>query len=442
MILTNSVLVSVGCVLALALVRVNVVIALTMGALLGGLLDGFSLQETLKIFSDGLGGGAEIAFSYAILGAFAAAVAHSGVPIWLSQKIVQLITRQAHQSHHIRLFRWLIIGIIGGISICSKNILPVHIAFIPVLIPPLLGIFSELKIDRRLISNVMVFGLVFAYMIIPYGFGDLFLNGILRTNLVQNGLEVSMHEILMGMLLPALGAMIGLSIALYVYRKPRTYQVLQEEGILEQEHCTIRDIIVSGIAIMCALGVQLKMQNTMLSALAGFCIFKLGGVVHWKESDNVVTQGFKMMSLIAFIMLAASGFSAVLRATGGINELVTWLSQVAYGNQIFAVLGMLAVGLLITLGIGSSFSTVPIIAGIYVPLCQALGFSTVATVCLIGASAVAGDAGSPVSDTMLGVTSGLNADGQFNHMSDGCISAFWFFNLPIMAGGLIGALCL
>ncbi len=66
---------------------------------------------------------------------------------------------------------------------------------------------------------------------------------------------------------------------------------------------------------------------------------------------------------------------------------------------------MLLVGLLITMGIGSSFSTVPIITSIYVPLCLSFGFSPLATVAIVGVAAALGDAGSPASDSTLGPTS-------------------------------------
>lgn len=56
---------------------------------------------------------------------------------------------------------------------------------------------------------------------------------------------------------------------------------------------------------------------------------------------------------------------------------------------------MLFVGLIITMGIGSSFSTVPIIAAIYVPLCIAFGFSPMATIAIVGVAGALGDAGSP-----------------------------------------------
>ena len=79
---------------------------------------------------------------------------------------------------------------------------------------------------------------------------------------------------------------------------------------------------------------------------------------------------------------------------------------------------MLLVGLIVTMGIGSSFATIPIIASIFVPLSMAFGFSTMAIIALIGTAAALGDAGSPASDSTLGPTAGLNADGQHNHIWD------------------------
>lgn len=439
MIITNSVIISVALVFALTILKVNVVIALTASALIGGIIDGFTFHETLNIFSSGLGDGAQIALSYAILGAFAASVAHSGVPIWLAEKIIYLIKHESIELHHKKFIKVLSLILIGLMSLISKNLIPVHIAFIPILIPPLLDVFGELQIDRRLIACVMTFGLVFSYMVVPYGFGNIFLEGILLKNLTQNGMPANSTDILHGMIFPAIGMIIGLITSIYAYRKPRKYQ--QQQNInnnKQEEHCTWRDIIVSAIAIITTLAVQLYSQNIIASALAGFCIFTIGGVVHWQEADDVVTQGFKMMSLIAFIMIAAAGFSEVLRSTGDLQELVTWLSANLHGNKLLAVFGMLTVGLLITLGIGSSFSTVPIIAGVYVPFCSALGLNTTASICVIASAAVIGDAGSPVSDTMLGISTGLNADGQSNHILDVVLPALLHFNIPVMVMAIIG----
>mgnify|MGYP000991973901 CR=1 FL=1 len=61
---------------------------------------------------------------------------------------------------------------------------------------------------------------------------------------------------------------------------------------------------------------------------------------------------------------------------------------------------------------------------------------------LVGVAAALGDAGSPASDSTLGPTSGLNADGQHNHIYDTCVPTFIFFNIPLMIGGVIGAMIL
>ncbi|MDR1434924.1 MAG: TRAP transporter large permease subunit [Puniceicoccales bacterium] len=443
MILTNSVIVAVAAVLAMSMAKINVVIALVSGALLGGVVSGMTLVEALRVFSSGLGGGAEIALNYAILGAFASAVAHSGVPIWLSHKIIELITKKSRDAYHQFLFKVIIVLLLVLISILSKNLIPVHVAFIPILIPPLLGIFSELKMDRRLLSNGMTFGLIITYMVIPYGFGNIFLENIFLKNLLQSGMDIGLKDVLLGMIFPALGMLTGLITSCYAYGKPRIYDLDRTQSIgVREESCSPRDIIISGMAILGALIAQLCWKSTLSSALFGFFIFAIGGVVGWRDSDNVVAQGFKMMSSIAFIMIAAAGFSAVLRASGDIQELVNWLAIGVGSSKFLAALGMVTVGLLITMGIGSSFSTVPIIATIYVPLCMALGFSNLATICITAAATVTGDAGSPVSDTMLACTAGLNADGQHDHIWDTSIPGFIHFNIPLIIFGVLGAMIL
>ena len=85
---------------------------------------------------------------------------------------------------------------------------------------------------------------------------------------------------------------------------------------------------------------------------------------------------------------------------------------------------MLTVGLFITMGIGTSFGTVPILATIYVPLAIEMGYSPAAMIVLITAASIIGDAGSPASDSTLGPTSGLNADGQHEHIRNTCIATF------------------
>src|SRR5699024_10740197 len=103
---------------------------------------------------------------------------------------------------------------------------------------------------------------------------------------------------------------------------------------------------------------------------------------------------------------------------------------------------LLLVGLVITIGIGSSFGTIPIIAALFVPILTTAGFSPLATATLIGTAGALGDAGSPASDSTLGPTSGLNADGKHNHIWDTCVPTFIHFNIPLFIFGWIASLIL
>ena len=114
-------------------------------------------------------------------------------------------------------------------------------------------------------------------------------------------------------------------------------------------------------------------------------------------------------------MIAAQGFAAVMQATGDIQPLVDGSMKMFGGSKGMAAFAMLFVGLLVTMGIGSSFSTLPIITAIYVPLCISLGFSPLATVAIVGTAGALGDAGSPASDSTLGPTMGLDADAAQPH---------------------------
>lgn len=93
-----------------------------------------------------------------------------------------------------------------------------------------------------------------------------------------------------------------------------------------------------------------------------------------KRKQRYFQQGLRLMAMIGFVMIAASGFANVINATTGVTDLVQSLSSGVVQSKGIAALLMLVVGLLITMGIGSSFSTVPIITSIYVPLCLSFGF--------------------------------------------------------------------
>ena len=430
--------------LVLALMRVNVVVALTFSAIIGGVVSGMTLNDAVAAFESGLGGGATIALSYAMLGTFAVAISRSGITDLLAQSVIKRIHGKENSTASTGL-KYGILASLILVTMSSQNVIPVHIAFIPILIPPLLGVFAKMNLDRRLIACVLTFGLITPYMVLPIGFGGIFLNNILLKNLHDNGLEnVVASQVPVAMLLPAAGMIFGLLTAVFfTYRKPRQYKETELTTVsTETKQINKKHIIVAAVGIVAALTVQLSTGSMIIGALAGFMVFTFGGVIAWKETQDVFTKGVHMMAMIGFIMIAAAGFAAVMKQTGGVESLVEALSTSIGDNKPLAALLMLVVGLLVTMGIGSSFSTIPILATIYVPLAAAFGFSPMATIALVGTAAALGDAGSPASDSTLGPTSGLTADGQHEHVWETVVPTFLHYNLPLIAFGWIAAMVL
>lgn len=456
-----AILAAIAVMFGLSIARVPVVFALVVGAMTGGLLAGLGLQGTLDAFNDGLGGGAKIALAYGILGAFALALARSGLPDLLAYKLIHSLNGNASAKAQARV-KYIIYFTVALAAVFSQNLIPVHIAFIPVLIPPLLSVFNHLNLDRRAVACLLTFGLVATYMLLPVGFGAIFLNDILAHNIntygQSYGFSISNGEIPKAMLIPVAGMFVGVLLAVFVtYRKPRQYTNIAIEGKkhsisgeldsqpsqpTEAPKVAKFTLWMAGIAIIATIAVQLYSSSMILAGLVGVAILSCGGIFKWKEADDVIISGMRMMALVGFIMIAAQGFAAVIEATGQVPTLVEASVQWIGDSQALAAFLMLLIGLLITLGIGSSFSTVPILAIIYVPLCLQFGFSPAATIAIIGTAAALGDAGSPASDSTLGPTSGLNMDGQHDHMKDSVIPTFIHFNIPLMIFGWIAAMIL
>ncbi|RIW38846.1 TRAP transporter large permease subunit [Bacillus salacetis] len=437
----NAVIVAVLIMLILSLFRVNVVFALIAGALAGGLTGGLGINETVNVFTEGLGGGANIAISYALLGGFAVAISYTGIPNLLVDFVIRMAGKE-RDSRRKALSKALIVFSILLMACFSQNLIPIHIAFIPILVPPLLKVMVELEIDRRLIASVLTFGLTTPYILLPYGFGFMF-HEIIAQNMESSGLAISMGDIPKAMFLPAAGMVAGLLIAVFFsYRKPRQYKNVREQKAETATVYSRKGIIFAIISIVAALYVQLALDSMIFGALAGLAILYVSGSVKWTDADGVLTEGMKMMAFIGFVMIAANGFAAVVQATGDVETLVEATSDIIGGNQSLAALLMLIVGLLVTMGIGSSFATIPIIAAIFVPLALELGFSPLATVAIVGTAGALGDAGSPASDSTLGPTAGLNADGQHNHIWDTCVPTFLHFNIPLIIFGWIAAIIL
>jgi predicted histidine transporter YuiF (NhaC family) len=281
---------------------------------------------------------------------------------------------------------------------------------------------------------------------IPAGFGLIF-HGIIAQCLRDNGMEVDSTKIWTYMLLPGSGMILGLLIAIFFsYRKPREYEnkpLLMGNPSEDTEIITDRFTkkhLGAALGAVSAFAIQLLTGSLPLGALTGIIIMTVFGAVPFKNLDSTMGGGIQLMGFIAFVMLVASGYANVIRETGGVDAIVEASVGVIGGSRLIGAIIMLFVGLVITMGIGTSFGTVPIVAAIYVPLCLRLGFSVPATVILVGVAGALGDAGSPASDSTLGPTSGLNADGQHSHIWDTCVPTFLHYNIPLLIFGTIGAM--
>ena len=453
MLLLNAVVLSVIVMLALSLARVHVVISLFVASIVAGLVAGMGISGTMVAFQTGLAGGAKIALSYALLGAFAMAVAHSGLPALLARAIVNRM-RNADAASSVRVARGAKWGIVGGVlvmGVMSQNLIPIHIAFIPLLVPPLIGVMNELKMDRRMIACAITFGIVTAYMFFPIGFGRIFLHDILYKNINDAGMDVSSVNPMAAMAIPAASMAIGCAIALFFsYRQPRTYEQRDSSfASSEDKPIDMKKVWAAVAALIVCFVIQTVLTRMdseadplLVGSLVGLCMMLFMRVVPWQQADDVFSGGMKMMSLIGLIMITAQGYASVLNESGQIKPLVDGTAALFNGSKVLAAIIMLLVGLVITMGIGSSFSTLPIISAIYVLLCLTLGFSPMATVAIIGTAGALGDAGSPASDSTLGPTAGLNVDGQHDHMRDTVIPTFLHYNVPLLIGGWIAAMVL
>ncbi|GAA7414855.1 Na+/H+ antiporter family protein [Helicobacter pylori] len=428
---SNPAFVAIICMCVLSLLRLNVMLSMISATLIAGLMGGLGITESFNAMIDGMKGNLNIALSYILLGALAVAIAKSNLIKVALSKLIGLMNYK----------RSTFCFLIAFIACFSQNLVPVHIAFIPILIPPLLHLMNRLKLDRRAVACALTFGLQAPYLVLPVGFGLIFQTTILE-QLKANGVSTTIAQITGVMWIAGLAMVAGLLVAVLVlYKKPRHYK---EKSFNIENYDSLQlnyHDYLTFIGIIVAFAIQLATDSMPLAAFLALAIILLGRGIKFRETDSLMDDSVKMMAFIAFVMLVASGFGEVLQKVHAIEGLVNAITSVIQGKLLGAFL-MLVVGLFITMGIGTSFGTIPIIAVFYVPLCAKLGFSTESTILLIGIAAALGDAGSPASDSTMGPTCGLNADNQHNHIYDTCVPTFLVYNLPLIVFGVVGALLL
>lgn len=434
--LLNPVVIAVVLLCVLCLLKINVLLSMLVSLFVAGLVGGMGIVEIKDSLLAGLGGNGETALAYILLGTLAACMATTGITEILSKKIAKVVGGN----------KWAMILTLLIIACLSQNLIPIHIAYIPILVPPLLVLMNKMRLDRRGVACTIAFGHKAPYIAIPFGFGAIFM-GIICDNINLNVKEdwgwdkVTMGDVTAVNWILAVAMLIGLAIALFItYRKPRDYKDVQIEGVketgnlkLEYKHWVVLAALVVVVAI------QIWCGSLPVAALGGLLVIFVFRAINPKDIDAQFQEGIKLMGFIAFVMLVAGGFAQVIKDTGAVDELVKSSVSLMGGSRWIAATVITLIGLLVTMGIGTSFGTVPVLAVLYVPLCHQVGFSPAATIVLMSAAAALGDAGSPASDTTLGPTSGLNADGQHDHIWDTCVPTFLHFNIPLMIAAIVAA---
>lgn len=429
MALLNPVLLSVVTMIVLCLLNLNVLFAILIAALVGGVTSGMPFEEVIPTLVKGMGASSETALSYIMLGTFAVFINQIGLAGILARKIANVVIGK----------RVLFLFIIAGVACFSQNLIPIHIAFIPILIPPLLYVMNKEKIDRRAVACALTFGLKAPYIAIPVGFGLIFQN-IVVSSLQDNGVDVTLTDTSRIMWTIGASMFIGLLFAIFVsYRKKREYKDIEisTNNTNETDTKLTKDHYFTILAIVIAFTIQIVWGSLPLGALVAIMFLGATRTIKFSDIDKGMSGGIGLMGFIAFVMLVAAGYASVIRETGAVATLVEDVVAVVGNNKLVGAIAMLIVGLLITMGIGTSFGTVPILATIYCPLALELGFSPTAIIILVAAAGALGDAGSPASDSTLGPTAGLNVDGQHKHIWDTCVPTFLHYNIPIIIISLI-----
>ena len=182
--LFNPVIVAVVVLCVLCLFKLNVLMSMLVAVFVGGMLGGLGIEGTKNSLLAGLGSNGETALAYILLGTFATAMTTTGIVGMLGRSLTKIIGQK----------KIVFLLVLAGVACMSQNLVPVHIAFIPILVPPMLVLMNKLKIDRRATACAMTFGLKAPYIAIPAGFGLIF-QGIIADNMTQNGMAVTRADV-------------------------------------------------------------------------------------------------------------------------------------------------------------------------------------------------------------------------------------------------------
>lgn len=435
-IITNPVFASVVIMLVLCVLHVNVYLAIIIAAVICGLMGGAPLTEIISLFASGISSHGENAIIFIILAAIASAIVASGMSDAMAPRVSKILGQRP----------WLLlVGLIIIAALC-ETVITFGATFVFIIIPPLLTVFNRYSVDRRKVATAIMCGLQIGYVCIPIGYGAVFQDMVAGV-MSDCGIEITYLEVAVTTWPIFLAMVVAAVVVAVIYRKPRTYtpvpgitapaetDVAQTDELPPWEFKHTMGIV----AAFATPVVQLITGSIVLGGLTALALILIFRVASIKSLDEHIYKGMKDVAAVVFVMAAGTGYANVSNAYGDVNGLVNSIVNMLGSSKLVGAFAMLVLGLIVTLGIGTSWGTVPIVGIIMVPMGLQMGFSVPAISMLICAAAVLGDAGSPASDQALLPTATLNLDGQHDHIWDTCVPSFICCNVPIIVLGTICA---
>ena len=435
-IITNPVFASVVIMLVLCVLHVNVYLAIIIAAVICGLMGGAPLTEIISLFASGISSHGENAIIFIILAAIASAIVASGMSDAMAPRVSKILGQRP----------WLLlVGLIIIAALC-ETVITFGATFVFIIIPPLLTVFNRYSVDRRKVATAIMCGLQIGYVCIPIGYGAVFQDMVAGV-MSDCGIEITYLEVAVTTWPIFLAMVVAAVVVAVVYRKPRTYTPVpgitapaETDGAQTDELPPWEFKHTMGIVAAFATPVvQLITGSIVLGGLTALALILIFRVASIKSLDEHIYKGMKDVAAVVFVMAAGTGYANVSNAYGDVNGLVNSIVNMLGSSKLVGAFAMLVLGLIVTLGIGTSWGTVPIVGIIMVPMGLQMGFSVPAISMLICAAAVLGDAGSPASDQALLPTATLNLDGQHDHIWDTCVPSFICCNVPIIVLGTICA---
>ena len=163
-ILLNPMVLAIIIMITLCMLRMNAFLAMTAAALICAVLGGATIVEGTSMFLSGMGGNAENALNILMFGVLAEAMSFTKAGEAFTSRMAKLVNGKI----------WVLCALLFVLGILCETVILIYATFVPVVVPPLMGLLNEYKVDRRKVVTLIIAGLQIGYVCVPIGCGRMF----------------------------------------------------------------------------------------------------------------------------------------------------------------------------------------------------------------------------------------------------------------------------